>query len=173
MLNLNLLPAQIKEEIKLKRLYNLLKKISFIVLLLPFVYGGALWSAKTMLVDTLDNLEEHTLIVNRNSQGYNKKVKQINAQIKNIEEIEKNFSFLSCSLKEVANSVPEGIKLTKLNIDKNQKTLKIEGYAETRSQLLKFKDKLQSLKLIETVDLPLENLLSQKNINFSLSAKLK
>ncbi len=172
MLNLNLLPASIKEEVKLKRLYRLLKKISFIILLLPFIYSGALWGAKTALIDSLNALEEHSLLLNRNSQGYNKKVRQINQQIKNIQEIEANFSFLSCPLKEIANSVPAGVSLTELAMDKNTQILKIKGQAAKRDDLLQFKDRLEKLNLVASVDLPLENLLKQKDVKFTLTVSL-
>jgi len=71
----------------------------------------------------------------------------------------------------IVRARPEGIQLSGLFWGERKKArseLVIEGVAARRETLLSFKNALKEEELFETVDLPISNLTSDKDIDFSI-----
>jgi len=56
---------------------------------------------------------------------------------------------------------------------KNIETIKLTGKAKTRQVLVDFSEKLKKLEFVENVDLPVNNLVKDQDLEFSLILKLK
>lgn len=72
-------------------------------------------------------------------------------------------------IKEILNARKPGIKIT--NINYAEGGFSLQGVAERRTNLLEFIKALKSLPTYKEVNAPLSNLLSEKNVNFSLTLK--
>jgi hypothetical protein len=70
---------------------------------------------------------------------------------------------------------PQSVTLSTIDISRNEKNLSLHiiGKAGTRDDLITFQNKLENDKMITNVELPVSNLLLEKNINFSIKALLK
>lgn len=75
-------------------------------------------------------------------------------------------------LKKLEDEKIPGIALNRFQIF-SEKDIILEGKAETRSELLEFKDGLAKANLFSEVDLPLKFLVREKNLVFTINLKLE
>ena len=172
MLSLNLISEELKKEIKLRRLYLLVKKISLTLIIITIAAAIILLTAKTILQSGFNNIIGQTTLITKNSQGYNNKIKDINGKIDLVETIQNNFIPWSNLLKITADITPEDIGLYYLKISLEEQTIKIKGQAGQRASLLDFKEKMAAAAIFEEIDFPLKNILEKENINFEINAKI-
>jgi hypothetical protein len=173
MLHLNLISEEQKKQIQLRRLYNLIKKASFIIITLTFVLSTILLFAKLSLQNNFNRIVDETTLVTKNNQNYNNKVKEVNGKLKFVAQVQEDFIPWSYLLADLASSTPEGLHLTLMRVDHKDDSLKIRGSAETREDLLKLKKYFDSNQIYEKTDFPLKNILEKENIDFEISTNLK
>lgn len=172
MITLNLLSDGLKKKIKIRRIYIILKKIDYVLILALLVISISLLTAKIILKNYFNKVVEQTTLVTKNSQGYNDKVREINSNINYLSQIQNDFTTWSEILKDIAERTPSNITLSSLKLSKDSKLIKIRGRAATREVLLSLKDNLENSPYIENVEFPLKNILEKENIDFEISANL-
>ena len=172
MLLLNLIPRQLKHEIKFKRFFILLKKINYIVIIFTIIMAIIILTAKIILQNNFNKVVEQTTLITKNSQSYNIKVKKINSKLDNVSQIQDSFVIWSNLIENLANITPPGIHFasTKINIEKQ--TINITGIAIARNDLLEFKQNMENLPNFYDVQYPLKDILQKENINFEINAHL-
>lgn len=69
-------------------------------------------------------------------------------------------------------SLPEGVTIVLVTINESKKKIQISGRAQTRADLLKFKDNLEGSQAFSEVILPLSSLQQAENVDFVLTAKI-
>lgn len=172
MLVLNLVSQEIKQEIKLRHIYKLFKKMGYILVATVLIIAIILVAAKIIIKKNLDNIIEQTSLVTGNNQSYTSKVKKINSQINSVMSIQKDHANWPNLIKILAEKTPAGIKISYIKINKENSSIKLGGKADLRDNLLSLKQNLENLKIFSNLDFPLENILEKKDINFEINAKI-
>lgn len=177
MIKPNLLPPEEKNQIKLYRAQRWIVFYGFSLLsacIIFAVFLGVIWLYLSLQVKAFD---EALVTANASLQGQKLKeqqtlVRELNALMKKTNQFfspQKNYSEIIGSL---AQMVPEGIRIEGLSLDK-EGTIKLSAHAQTRAQVLAFKDAIEKSPLFDKVDSPLSNLVKQQDINFQFTFKLK
>lgn len=172
MLTLNLISQEQKKEIKLKRAYEITKKISYILIIITVFVAIVLLIGKLILqIQFIKAVNQYTLVA-KSSQGYNAKIRDINNSLNFVSEIQSNFILWSNLIKDAADRVPGGVSLSSISADRDKKSIQIKGAAKLRDDLLQFKENIEKSLIYQNVDLPLQNILQKENINFEIKAGL-
>lgn len=172
MLTLNLISQEIKKEIKLKRVYGLIKKTNYSFVIAAIIFAAVLLFAKFILQNNFNEIVAQTTLVTKNSQAYNNKVRGINSQLALAAQIQNDFTAWSVLLEELAAKTPAEVNFSYVKIDKMAETIKIRGRVRSRDALLVFKNNLENSAAFTDIDFPVKNILKQKDIDFEISAKL-
>lgn len=102
-------------------------------------------------------------------KGNTKDLLLLNAQAKNIVELAPRRITPKEKLQVIASILPDTITITHWAYDDSKLLYTLDGEAEDRSELLAFKTKLEKTGEFAKVTLPLESLVSPKNVNFSIT----
>ena len=172
MLALNLIPEELKKEIKLRHSYLLIKKVNLTLIIITIVAAIILLTAKTVLQSGFNDIVGQTTLITKNNQGYNNKIKDINGRINFVETIQNEFIPWSNLLKTVAGITPEDIGLYYLKINLEERTINIKGKAGRRASLLDFKEKMEAAAIFKEIDFSFKNIFEKENINFEINAKI-
>lgn len=172
MLTINLISQELKNKIKLRHIYHLLKRMNYILSFIVLVSAVALVVLKYLIQDTFDGIISETGLITKNSQGYNSMAKDINGKLSAVSKIQDDYVPWSRLLEIISNISPADVSLTSINISKDNKTIRLKGFANTRESLLALKDALEADKIYKNVDFPVKNLMEKNNITFDIVAGL-
>lgn len=173
MLTLNLVSLEQKKEIKIRRIYSLVKNLNLILIVVTITIAIILLVAKMILQSkSNDIISQITLNIGGSTSIYNKKVKEINNKIHFIEKIQNEFIPWSNLFKSLADITPADISFNYIKINSQDRTIKIKGRADYRSSLLNFKDKMSATSYFEDIEFPIKNILEKENVDFEINAKL-
>ena len=172
MLTLNLIPQQLKKEIKFKRVYAVIKKMNCILIIIAIMIAIILLIAKLILQNNFNKVVEQTSLVTKSSQGHNVKVRDINSRLNYVLLIQKDFIAWSNLIENLANRTPDGITFSSVKISKGKLLIDIRGNAKQRNDLLMLKQNMEESLIYSEVEFPLQNILQKENINFEITAKL-
>lgn len=171
-MNLNLVPEKIKKEIKIKLLGDIILDCLFIFSVAS-VALAIVFKVSWMITDeTLSNLDPSDS-VSSSIRGYEEEIKEINRKTSELSEIQKDFIPWTCLIKKTGEAADGLVVFDLFNIERENGNVLIEGWAESRDDLLAFKDNLKKIEDFSAVSLPIENLLKKEEINFKITAKLK
>lgn len=95
----------------------------------------------------------------------------INSQTGDILAIKKDQFYWSRMLIGISESIISGVSINEL-ASKNYSVF-LSGRADSRDNLIKFKEKLENNQCFTDIKLPLSNLVSKENIDFQLDLKMK
>lgn len=172
MLTLNLIPQQLKKEIKFKRIYSLFKKMNYILIIITIVIAITLLVAKLMMQNNFNKIVEQTTQVTKNSQSYNVKVRDINSRLNNVWKIQADFIAWSNLIEDLAERTPSDVAMFLININKEDASINLRGRADKRDDLLVLKENMENSAIYSEIEFPLQNLLQKENVNFNINAKL-
>jgi Tfp pilus assembly protein PilN len=100
-----------------------------------------------------------------------KKVAEVNVLLKHIDQQKENRRF-----SEIINKIDElsgsEISLTQFSFDTKNK-LTLQGQASARTALSEFRDRLEEDKQFSSVELPLSNLVSERDVAFTITLIVK
>jgi hypothetical protein len=173
MINLNIIPENLKKDIKLKQFYDLLKNFLSINFILLLVFLTIFLLFKLALSNYYIRTISETNFLSHNTEIYSRQVQDINGQIDSVKSIQKEFIYWSKVLEFIRTSKGQGINLANISIDRDKKALIISGQAVTRDTLLGFKNMLDKSNYFEKFDLPIENLLKKDDIKFDMNLIFK
>ncbi|HNZ86567.1 MAG TPA: hypothetical protein PLD95_03050 [bacterium] len=172
MLYLNILPKELKQEIKFSKLYEVVQKIVIFVCVFIVFCTVVLLYSNFMLVDNLKIRKRFVHNVTTQNDSYKEAV-DIASSVDQILTIQSKFFKPSMFLMDMINLSGDSISFTSLSIDKASNKAFISGFATTRDDLLNFKNQLSPSKNYANVNLPIENLLVKEKIPFSISFEIK
>ncbi|KKR21758.1 MAG: hypothetical protein UT48_C0004G0014 [Parcubacteria group bacterium GW2011_GWE2_39_37] len=173
MIKLNLISQESRKEIKLKRIYDILKSTYLTLLILVTVVSMIFLAARIILQHNFNDVVSQTTLITKNSQEYNAKIREINSKISSINQIQNEYIPWSNALVELAEKSPSDISLTFLEIVQEKNLIKLKGTAETRESLLKLKSNLEDSSIFYQIEMPLSNIFEKSNIYFEIDAKIK
>ncbi len=177
MINLDLLPSREKNNLD----WDVWRRL-VVVFGIAILVGALAFSAILVGLNFyfLQNLEKAALRLNLHRQlplaseinSIEEKLAVADKKINQISEIRSKIRPKSSALIEIASLLPPNSSIISLRI-KNDGGMDISGFIKERADLLVFKQALQNNEKISDLNFPLENLLKEKNIEFSLSFKMK
>jgi hypothetical protein len=172
MIKLNLVSENLKKEIKLRRIYGIIKKTAFTLLFIVILYSITLLLSRLLILNKFDDVVDQTTLITKNAQSYNSRINKINSILDYISQTQENFIRLSCFMKSLKNLSGPDITLDQIIFNREKTSVIIRGKSKTRDQLLDFKEKLEKSGLLAEINLPLKNLLTREEINFEISASV-
>jgi len=172
MLQLNLVSQELKRDIRLRHIYELLKRANFILIVITVFVAVVILVAKVILQNNFNKIVEQTTLITRNSQSYNLKAKEINERINYVHEIQNDFTTWSSVINEISQAISDEVALNLLKIDKGNEKMMLRGVARTRDGLLEFKEGLEKSNIFYEVDFPLKNILEKENIIFEINTEI-
>ena len=172
MLTLNLVSSDQRKEIKLRHIYNLIKTVSYTLIIILIITTIILLVAKIILQSKFNEIVAQTTLVTETNQVYNNDVREINNKLNFIEKIQNDYTPWSTLIKNLADITPADINFYYLKLNSQDQTIKIKGTAKLRSSLLDFKDKMTAATYFKNIEFPIKNILEKENIDFEINAKL-
>jgi Tfp pilus assembly protein PilN len=174
MLSINLLAEESKQRISNRRLFFLLLKAEIILFLLVAVVGLSFFGAEKIIAGARNKFGQETANALRESGAeYNLKVKNINARLAAITQIQAEFVPYSLYLKNITALIPSGINLTRLQINAADKNIKIVGFAPRQEDLQTLEKNLKSAAFLTKVsDIPMKDMIKKDNIEFDIDLEL-
>ena len=172
MITLNLISENLKREAKYKRVYVILKKIFYFLVLNIIACSIILVGSKIILQESFNTIVEQNSLILKNTYSYNNEIKEINTKIEAINKIQGGFTPWTCFLNKISEQKGAEIYLKSVKLNKEKKSIAIEGHAKTRDGLLRFKENLDAFPDIKTEELPIEALLKPADINFKITGEL-
>lgn len=167
-ITLNLIPPE-----KRKILYNIyllffFKIIAELLLLYSAIIGSFLLWAKIVLNGNLEKLQQTTLSMETENKSINNQVMKINQVLKKANLANLSYSDWSVYLVKLSNIKSDGIKLSGLNLEKENKTIILQGKALNRQNLLDYQKNLETGEAIKNPQIPITALTSKENIDFEI-----
>ena len=177
MITINLLPLRQKQRYKMELNRRLVVFYSIGILLILAVFIALLLSINLFISIQNDSLEQQIAVLENSPR---------NREIKNLELTMRDFLTLSRKTNAVKNTLvafnsffpdlervmPEGVNLNSFSLNRQSSQASLSGFALTRTEVINFKENLESLSWIKEVDSPLSNLIKEKDINFNFNLKL-
>ena len=189
MINFNLLPPEIKEELKWEKINRSFTIHSLIIIAMIVVFILLLLIIQLYSVMKLTDLERTIGLKKENIKV--KEVKNLEDEIGSFNEnliildkIQKNHLYFSQVISIFAENVPESIQVIRLNIIQPEKDKKnkeegkknyqvnISGKATKRDNLLIFKNALEGTSCFIKIYSPLSNLIKREDIDFRFTGDL-
>ena len=172
MLHLNLVSQELKQEIKLRHIYKMLKQANYILIIITIFIAIIILVAKIILQNNFNKVVEQTTLITRESQGQNIKIRDINDRLNYIGKIQDNFITWSFLFKELADNVNNDISFYSIKINKERKEIDLRGIAKSRNSLLVLKKSFDNSDIFLDIDFPMKNILEKEDINFEIKASL-
>jgi hypothetical protein len=172
MIKLNLVSENLKKEIKLRRVYGIIKKVAFIFIFIIIIYAVALLFSSMLIANKFEETVNQTTLITKNSENYNNRIRGINGRLSSIAEAQKNFIRLSCFMKDIREFSGSDVFLNQILFNREKTLVVIRGKSKTRDKLLAFKEKLKDSGFFSEIDLPLKNLLTREDIEFEITATI-
>ncbi|MFH1661720.1 MAG: hypothetical protein ABIA02_01330 [Candidatus Falkowbacteria bacterium] len=173
MIILNLIPKELKNKIKLKRINSLFGKINTILIIFAVIIISPLIISRFILQNKFDEIIKKTEIQEvEYKKEHATKVQNINHKINLIYEIQGDFIPWSKLINDLINKSSDNISFSYIKIDKDNKEVKIKGDALLRDDLLDFKKNLEDSSIYGEIDFPIKNILQKENINFEIGVKI-
>ncbi len=172
MLHLNLVSEKLKKEIRLRRIYDILKFFNLTLVLATIVIAIAIITAKIILQNNFNKVVEQTTLITKNSQGRNTEIREINQKLNYIFNIQDDFLRWTFLFDHISDFSKEGMTFKTINIKKEDKTIEFRGVANIRDDLIFFKEGLEVSPIFNNIDFPMSNILEKENISFSIDAEI-
>jgi hypothetical protein len=170
-INLNLIPPYREEEIKKSKRFRLIVRIELVMLMFVLIFFSFLFSLNYILdlnfiiasneTETSKDREQYD-----NIRKYDKEFSETNVNITQIEKINKDQLYWSSLFLKLSQSIIPGISVQ--SIATKDYVVFLVGKAESRDNLISFKDNLSKDSCFSSINLPLSDLVSKGNIDFQM-----
>jgi Tfp pilus assembly protein PilN len=175
-IKLNLIPPLRKKEIKKSYLLRVLARWQVEIFLILLVFLALLWQINYILkIEANSSLKQIEMsrqsFSYKDMQDYKEKIKKANAEVAEVEKIQKGQVYWSELLSKLNQIIFPGIEIDSLGTKNYQVFL--TGVADNRDNLAKFKEKLTQENCFTEVDFPLANLMNKENLVFQMQFTVK
>ena len=173
MIRLNIIPSKIKKEIKVNFIYNIIKKVLYILIIVFSIFGITLMISEHILLSALaGEINGTTLDFKSSTNSSQNKVVDINNKLVLLENIQKDFIRWSILYDFISKNMSNGIILSNIEVNKEISSIVFKGHADNRNNLLSFKKILEDSLIFENIDFPIKNLLQKEDISFEIKSTL-
>lgn len=170
---LNLLPPEKKKAIRNLYLILYLRIIIEILLIYSLLMALPLFASRYYLNNNFRDIQEKNASLNQEYSKINQEIGTAAHKLKNIDLIQNNFLAWTPYLIDIFQTTPTStIFLKKLEFNKENKIIVIQGRAKTREALLNYKTALEKLSFMANLQIPVSSLTAKEDIDFLLSPTL-
>jgi len=170
---INLLSPQKRQYLQTMVRFQFVKNILEVILIITCFIGIAALGGEWVLESYFSDLNATISSLQNRYTGTNKEIRTINERLGQIMAIQKQYRPITPLLPEITAAIPNNINLAMLNIDLENKTIILVGFAPTRDDLLRLQAQLTNISWVENADVPVTQLTKKDNINFSFIVNLK
>lgn len=125
-----------------------------------------------IFVKEYQEIEAESRVVNQGVYQFESEIKKINSRISMLDTIQSDFVPWTYVFKAISNISSNGISYTSIVINKENKEVRLKGFSNERSELLKLKSGLESSVVFTDINFPIQNILEKENIRFDITAIL-
>jgi len=177
MITLNLISIIQKKELKLLRVFIILKNVIIYLLLFTILAAIVLLFSKLILQNNFNQVIADFNLNNQTGTIFTQDIKQFNSKIRDVEKIQKDYTPWSEYLVFLTNLVPDDVVLHSISIDKEKEHIEISGRAKNRNALLVAEEALVTAECaqdlcLDEIFLPISQKIQKENIDFEITAKL-
>jgi hypothetical protein len=173
MLRINIIPKYLKDDIKLRAIYIMIKNLLYIAVIFIILNTIILLVAKLILqINFVKTIEETTLLT-KNTENNSKNIAGINKEMNYIQKIQASAIEWTGLFKFLEKNTAYGVKFSTISINSQENKIRLSGISATRDDLIKFKDFLGKSEIFTEINFPIKNFLEKYNINFEVSATIK
>jgi hypothetical protein len=173
MITLNLATTKIKKKIFKEILFSLIKDVVLLILFAVLINATFIFISHEMLNKDFERIKSQKNLIQMHNQPFNIEVTAINSRMKKINQIQEEYTKWSEKIIEVNRLIPDNIKVSSIDFDKNTNKFLITGTAKYRQNFINLKENLESSDIVVNISSPLSNLLHQEDLDFSLTGDLK
>ena len=134
--------------------------------------GATLLATKAIMQNSFNDAVAQGTLVTQEYGVLNQKVHLVNQKIDFLTGVQNKFFIWSPRIADITSLTPKNITLYALNVNNITKEIQITGHAKGREDLLLYKQNLEQSPLVKAVNLPIENILEAKEIDFNIKAAL-
>ncbi len=171
MIKLNILPQELKKDMRLEEIYIAYKRFLSVSIFMLILFSAFFYASLFYLDLNLKDFEKNTVGLNADTEMYTKKVSEISAKLEQIESLQKDNVRWSDFLSDFAAQTGEGITIHSLSSSRSSGLLAVKGIADTRDSMLAFERNLKNLPYLSEINIPLKTLLEKEDINFDIQIK--
>jgi len=173
---INLLPPKFKQEKKIKKSVKTISIfLTTILIILLILTGGILaadYFSKKDLDKVADKIAEQDKLLLRYKDTENN-IKTVNSKLSKVESANRSRILWSNLLIELSKLTPAQVQIKTLTLDQRTKKVTLTGYAETRSDIARFKEKMSSSKYFKNVTFSSSvHNEQQGNFSFNISSEI-
>jgi hypothetical protein len=172
MLNVNLVPQNIKDELKFKTISNSINSIIAILLIFIGLAVAACYGAIFYLEKQFDIKADISKNIDKDTEVYTNELIAINKITDYTAKIQTDYIKWSNLFYSIGLLTNNEIYFNSLTIDKKNNSLVISAHAKTRDGLLSFKDKIEKSPYLSDIAFPLKTLFEKENIDFTINATI-
>lgn len=172
MITLNLLSPSQKSEVRLLRILQFSKSCLSLLLFITVIGGVVLFTALFALEVDFYPIISETSLMQKETKDFSGQVRRLNMELGAIKAIQEEGVEWSTIVLQFTQTIPEGIQIVSLSLDKTSQVVNIRGKGKTREDVLKFQENLENCPLLSDVTGPLSNILYPENVDFQFDAKL-
>jgi Tfp pilus assembly protein PilN len=165
MISLNLLSPAQKHALHARVVYAMIERLMIAFVTSLLVASIALLLIKIELTKGLSQVQTRQIL----SSEYvtvNNDIRQLNQQIGRIETLQKMAVSPSALLRDLAERTPPGVRVSGLDFDVKTKSMRLNGVASLREDLLAYEEAMRASPFVETLQSPISNLFQKEDINF-------
>jgi hypothetical protein len=170
-INLNLIPPYREKEIQKNKRFRLILRIELVMLMFVLIFFSFLFSLNYIL-DLNFILASNDTEISKdreqydNIRKYDREFNEVNINVAQIEKIDKDQLYWSRLFLKLSQSVIAGISIQ--SVATKDYSVFLIGKAESRENLISFRDSLAKDSCFSSINLPLSDLVSRGNVDFQM-----
>lgn len=165
MITLNLLSPSQKEALRLRVLFAMIERL-MIVLVGALLAGGVLLLfLKTELGKNLEEVQKREVLTADYAKA-NSDIRLLNQQLARVDALQKLALSPSSLLRDLAARTPAGVSITSLDFDIKTGSMRLNGVAARREDLLSFEAAMKKSPFVKSLQSPISNLFQKTDITF-------
>lgn len=173
---INLLPPKFKQERKIRKLVKTVSVFLLTIFIILLILTGGILAANYFAKEDLKKIDakiaEQEKILFRYKETEDE-IKTVNTKLGKIESANNNRVFWSILLIELSKLTPSQVQIKTLAMDQKNKKATLTGFAETRNDIARFKEKMSSSKYYKNVTFSSSvHNEEQGNFSFNISAEI-
>ncbi len=171
MLNINILPQELKNSLKRIKLYKFIQRISSLLFFLTIILSAIIFLSRIIL-ELQANATSNNLSIQK-TQTSSGELKDILTEVEQVKQIQADQVNWTKNLENIISSINPNISLSSMQLNKDSNELTLKGIAKTRQDLLDFKKLLEESQDFSNLNFPIKNLSDRENINFDAKMNIK
>ncbi|MFA4995948.1 MAG: PilN domain-containing protein [Patescibacteria group bacterium] len=173
---INLLPPKFKQEKKVKKIAKVISIFLATVFIILLIVTTSLWVANYETKKDIDKFSSKISEQNNVLLRYKETdegIKAVNSKLSKIESVGSNRILWSNIITELSKLTPSQVQIKTMTLDQQNKKIGLTGYAETRNDIARFKEKMSSSKYFKNVTFSSSTRdEEQSNFSFSISSEI-